>query len=438
MEKNKKLPKGWEISKIVDLTLSRKLGIDRSRIKQFDYGTPYLKMNNITFGGSLELSLIKYIQCTEKEKKEHLLEYGDIVFNTRNSFELVGKTAFWNNAIPECVYNNNIMRIKVCDAILPKFLVYFMNSHGFRNSLLSIKKATTNICAIYDKDLKEQLICLPPLNEQQRILEKIETLFLLIDLSKQVLEKTKILLKQYRQSLLQWAFDIVKIENEKEIINKERNLCELKSVADVIDPHPSHRAPPKVSNGFPFAGIGDVKENGEIDVKHTRKIHESFLLHQEQSYEINSNSIGYGRVGTVGKVVKLRKQEFRYALSPTMAVINPKKTINPLFLFYQLKSNFFFKQVSQNITGTTRSAIGILKLRKILVNVPSLDEQKIIVEKIEKSFLLIEKDEKFVNLLLLRLDSIKNSILTQAFEGKLVLQDPNDEPASELLKRIKN
>ena len=153
---------------------------------------------------------------------------------------------------------------------------------------------------------------------------------------------------------------------------------ELKQVADVIDPHPSHRAPKEVQVGFPFAGIGDIDEDGTIDLESSRKISEEFVKQQEESYEINEYSIGYGRVGTVGKIVKLRKKEFRYALSPTLAVINPNKIINNIFLNYAIRTRSFSNQVYARMTGTTRPALGIQELRKILVVIPSIEEQKII------------------------------------------------------------
>ena len=153
-------------------------------------------------------------------------------------------------------------------------------------------------------------------------------------------------------------------------------LKELHEVADVIDPHPSHRAPKEESNGFPFAGIGDIAENGDIDLIKSRKIGEEFVLQQEKSYKIDEYTIGFGRVGTVGKIVKLRKQSFRYAVSPTLAVINPNENIDKIFLNYAIRVKSFFDQVNAKMTGTTRPALGIQELRRILILVPTKGEQK--------------------------------------------------------------
>ena len=165
-------------------------------------------------------------------------------------------------------------------------------------------------------------------------------------------------------------------ETEIGKIPSDWDLKELKQIADVIDPHPSHRAPKEVSIGFPFAGIGDIDEDGTINVDKARKINEEYVKQQEESYEINDYSIGYGRVGTVGKIVKLKKKEFRYALSPTLAVINPNNQIDKIFLNFAIRTESFANQVYSRMTGTTRPALGIQELRKILVIYPPIKEQR--------------------------------------------------------------
>ncbi len=150
---------------------------------------------------------------------------------------------------------------------------------------------------------------------------------------------------------------------------------EVKTIGDlanVIDPHPSHRAPKEVQEGFPFAGIGDIDEFGNIDINKARVINEDFVNKQENDYEINNSSIGYGRVGTVGKVVRLRKQSFRFALSPTMAIINPIYASH--FIWFAVKDKSFYKEVLKRTSGTTRPAIGIMELRKIPIVIPKNDE----------------------------------------------------------------
>ena len=89
------------------------------------------------------------------------------------------------------------------------------------------------------------------------------------------------------------------------------------------------------------------------------------------------------------------------------------------------------------VTGTTRLKLNQSSLRKIPIRLPPLNEQKRIVSKIEVLFSKIDNVESLTPLVDNKLDILKLSILKQAFEGKLVPQDPNDEPASILLEKIK-
>ena len=90
------------------------------------------------------------------------------------------------------------------------------------------------------------------------------------------------------------------------------------------------------------------------------------------------------------------------------------------------------------ISGSTaQQAIYLRDIGKSSIPLPLLEEQDQIVSKIEQGFSLMQNTCQIVNSTLQKLQTMKMSILKQAFEGKLVPQDPNDEHASELLKRIR-
>ena len=107
----------------------------------------------------------------------------------------------------------------------------------------------------------------------------------------------------------------------------------------------------------------------------------------------------------------------------------------PFFVYYFLKNEFFTlqKMGRGDLPGIDRDAI-----LKMPIAIASLEEQEQIVSQIEQGFTLIENSQRIVNSTLQTLEIMRMSILKQAFEGKLVPQDPNDEPAEILLERIKN
>jgi len=167
------IPKCWEWVPFVQIVLEKQIGLVRSMSQQKKIGKiSYLKMNNITFEGEITLDNLVFVDADNDEVKQYSLRKNDLVFNTRNSFDLVGKTAVWNNQTNLCLYNNNIIRIKISELLVPHFISYFMNSKIFKKLLLSAKKETTNVCAIYEKDLMVKWIPIAP-TEEQKIIAKI-------------------------------------------------------------------------------------------------------------------------------------------------------------------------------------------------------------------------------------------------------------------------
>lgn len=154
----------------------------------------------------------------------------------------------------------------------------------------------------------------------------------------------------------------------------------LGNVADIIDPHPSHRAPTIVADGIPFLGIGDIDENGKINNLSARKVAEQNFVEHQKRYKIGANTIGFGRVATIGKVIKFGERKDKIVISPTMAIIEPHQ-VNGLLLFYLLNSAKSKKEVDKLLTGSTRSSLGIELLRKIVIEFPTEEtEQKRIAE----------------------------------------------------------
>ncbi|MCC7035728.1 MAG: restriction endonuclease subunit S [Alphaproteobacteria bacterium] len=153
----------------------------------------------------------------------------------------------------------------------------------------------------------------------------------------------------------------------------------LDEIAEVLDPQPDHRAPLVVENGFSYVGIGDISPTGKIRHEKCRKIGEEAVDKQEASFKIEYGDIGFGKVGTVGKVVKFTDLS-RYAVSATLVVIKPlpQKTTRG-FLYYLLQGPEIEKNISKRLTGTTRATLGIKQIRKFYFNIPvaSTEQQKI-------------------------------------------------------------
>jgi type I restriction enzyme S subunit len=203
------LPEGWTWATIDQLALDSLIGLDRGRAQQSSdssAGAPYIKMNNVTMDGRVTFDKISYVPATEEERTRFVVREDDLLFNTRNSKELVGKAGLVRNPPVNAIYNNNLMRIRFSDGVIPAFLNLQMISHDFRRRMELVKKATTNVAAVYAKDLFRLPAVLPPLVEQKRIVAEVERRLSVIEELESVVTASVQRGTRLRQSILQQAF----------------------------------------------------------------------------------------------------------------------------------------------------------------------------------------------------------------------------------------
>lgn len=123
-------------------------------------------MNAITRDGELELGSVQRTNATDAEIEAYRLEPGDFLFNTRNSEELVGKTALFRGGGLH-LFNNNVMRIRFTAEADPEFVAAAFKTEFVQRELNSRKSGTTNVFAVYYKDLRSLPLPLPPLKLQR-------------------------------------------------------------------------------------------------------------------------------------------------------------------------------------------------------------------------------------------------------------------------------
>ena len=192
-------PMGWEIGTIRDIVTEVRYGSSRPAVDGGKY--PYLRMNNITYGGELDLSDTKRIDIPDNELDKCTVRRGDILFNRTNSKELVGKT---------CVYDRDemmvlagfVIRIRVKDRILPEFLSAFLNTDFSKKMLLGMCKTAIGQANINAQELQNIGLYLPPVELQRRFVQfKKET-----DKSKLAIQKSIEKLEILKKSLMQKYF----------------------------------------------------------------------------------------------------------------------------------------------------------------------------------------------------------------------------------------
>lgn len=176
--------KGWETGTIRDLVSEVRYGSSRKAADGDSGKYPYLRMNNITYSGELDLTDTKTIDIPDEELPKCTVRRGDVLFNRTNSKELVGKT---------CVYDRDemmvlagfVVRVRVNDRILPEILSAFLNTDFSKQMLLAMCKAAIGQANINAQELQNIGIYIPPIELQREFV----TFKQQIDKSKVVVQK---------------------------------------------------------------------------------------------------------------------------------------------------------------------------------------------------------------------------------------------------------
>ena len=192
-------PKGWECCTIRDIVKEVRYGSSRPAVEGGQY--PYLRMNNITYEGTLDLSEIKYIDVPEKELEKCTVRKGDVLFNRTNSKELVGKTCLYDRD-ESMVLAGFIIRVRVNDKVVPEFLVAFLNMDFSKKMLFNKCKAAIGQANINAQELQNIEIYLPPLALQKEFV----SLKYQVDKSKLAIQQSLDELETLKKSLMQQYF----------------------------------------------------------------------------------------------------------------------------------------------------------------------------------------------------------------------------------------
>ncbi len=179
--------KGWNMVTIGDIVTEVKYGTSKPAVEGGKY--PYLRMNNLTYDGHLDLTNLKMIDIPDSEIEKCIVHRGDVLFNRTNSIELVGKTCVFDKD-EDMVIAGYIIRVRLKSIMLPIVLSYFMNTDALKKKLRNMAKGAVNQANINAQEFKSINIYLPPI--------ELQTQF--ADFVKQVDKSRFITLKENKES----------------------------------------------------------------------------------------------------------------------------------------------------------------------------------------------------------------------------------------------
>jgi type I restriction enzyme S subunit len=191
------------------------------------------------------------------------------------------------------------------------------------------------------------------------------------------------------------------------------------------------------SQGIPVLGIENI---AAMRFLHGSKIYiTKEKADQLLNYAVHAGDILISRSGTVGEICVVPENLGEARISTNLMKITfTKDGMLPVFFTFLFNgSPFVLKQISEYCKGSTRSFLNQEILKKLVFVFPPLQEQTQIVSEVERRLSIADEVEQQINTNLKRAERLRQAILKKAFSGRLVPQDPDDEPASVLLEKIK-
>ena len=189
---------------------------------------PYMRAANVTWKG-ISLHDVKEMDFTPEEFETYALRRGDLLLSEASgSASEVGKPAVWNDEVPDCCFQNTLIRVRA-----PEPLVPFLHLHFYKDALTGEFARAARGVGIHHlgaKTLSEWEIHLPPRDEQRRIVETVDSYFTRLDGVAATLERVRRRLKQYRASILKAAVEGRLVPTEAEIARAEGRDYESASV----------------------------------------------------------------------------------------------------------------------------------------------------------------------------------------------------------------
>lgn len=433
-----KVPANWCWTKLGSISLIKggKRLPPGKKLNDIKTGYPYIRVTDFD-SNSVDVNNIKYIdEETYKILDNYKISINDIYISIAGSIGKVG-------IIPE-ILNGAILTenaAKITNIILQNqiYLLYILCSEFCQNQMKESAIATTQskLALFRIANIK---LPLPPLAEQQRIVERIESLFAKVDEAKENLQNVLDEFETRKAAILHKAFTGELTANWRKQHGVSMDSWEEKKLQEVCSmkiTDGTHKTPTYCDKevGIPFLSSKDITSERICwnNIKYiTKELHEE--LYARLTPQIDDILLAKNGTTGVAAIVDVDKV---FDIYVTLALLRPKKEIiNPMFLLKILNSPYCKKQFNEHLTGIGLPNLHLRDIRQVSIFIPTIPEQSEIVHIIDNLLAKEQQAKELAENSLAKIDLIKKSILARAFRGELGTNNPADEPAVELLKLV--
>ncbi len=456
------LPESWAKASIRDVTSpiakTQPRDFPNSPIRYIDIAGIDSETNSVT-------AWKDYLGKDAPSRARQVVQVNDILFSTVRTY-LKNIARVPANLDGE-VASTGFSILRAADGVESDFLFYLSLTPAFLEPLNDLQRGSS-YPAVRDSDVRDHEIPLPPLNEQKRIVAKIEELFSELDAGEASLRQARRQLGLYRQSLLQQAFQGHLTASWREENPERSGICQkFRPQPDPNSEDLASSATERESNpvaNWTKSTLGEITEfitsgsrgwakfyaeSGDLFIRAQNlnrdclNIDDAAFVHLPQKAEGTRTRVQFGDVlvtitgANTTKTGWVNRELGSAFVSQHVALCRLKDPkMAPFVYLFVIAPTHGRKILEKAAYGAGKPGLNLDNLRTLPIPIPSLPEQQEIVRLLEAQFEVIEQNEREIDAALKRSEALRQSILHRAFSGQLVPQDPNDEPASELLARI--
>ncbi len=417
------LPKNWAISTIGELTDKGQYGwtTKASQLGEIKF----LRTTDIT-KSSIDWGSVPFCSSAPVDLDKYLLELNDIVISRAGS---VGFSRLIQQIPCKTVFASYLIRFKPCKAVVPRYLSGYLNSDAYWKgiSAASVGIAVANVNA---KSLAALPVPIAPLAEQRRIADKLDTVLTRVDALNDRLARLAPMLKRFRQSVLAAA--------TSGRLTEDFWTPKFHSLGEVCEKitDGEHSTPKRQIYGRYLISARNVRD-GYIDLSKVDFVGEDEFSRLRKRCDPNIGDVLLSCSGSVGRCALVDKDD-SYVMVRSAALIRPKKEmLHSKYLLYVLQSPKLQLEIEESTKSTAQANIFLGPIKRLSIPLVSLEQQTEIVRRVEILFAYADRLEARLQTARTAADRLTPALLAKAFRGELVPQDLNDEPASELLRRLR-
>ena len=313
----------------------------------------------------------------------------------------------------------------------PIFLHYYFKNfkHDFE-----MKSSGSTVQGITLSNVQNNPLPLPPMNEQQRILNTIQTLFADLDEAKEKLTVVVEGFAQRKAAILHQAFtgELTAKWREENHLSSEswekRRLGELGTLERGKSKHRPRNDPKLFGGPYPFVQTGDISSAGMYLTAHKQTLSEVGL---QQSKLFPTGTLCITIAANIGDVSIL---SYDCCFPDSVVGFTPNESSLSEYVYYMMTT--IQQELEANAPATAQKNINLKVLNDTYVSVPTIDEQREFVRILDDLFEQEQQAQSAVETVLTDIDTLKKSILARAFRGELSTNDPKEENAVEMLKTV--